>query len=142
MLFPPSTYIPLISSTRVLYFKHLLHQSDAPPHNFVTIPGNNDELIIVIITSQVEKFFSLYTKTTSGSLIIIEPKTLTYLPLRSLVNCNSPEMYSRDDLVNRIIDPNGPWEVRDNISNDLENSIRSAIRNSYLAKPKIIKALS
>ena len=51
-------------------------------------------------------------------------------------------MYSRDDLVNRIIDPNGPWEVRDNISNDLENSIRSAIRNSYLAKPKIIKALS
>jgi len=95
-----------------------------------------------MITSQVEKVSSLYTKTTSGSLIIIEPGTLPYLPLKSLVNCNRPEMYSKHDIVNRIIDPKGLWEVRGNISNDLENSIRGAIKNSYLAKPKIIKALS
>jgi len=89
----------------------------------------------------VEKISSLYTKTTSGSLIIIEPNILPYLPKRSVINCNSPEMYSKNYLVDEIIDPKGPWEVRGSINNELECRIKSAITNSLLAKPKIIKAL-
>jgi hypothetical protein len=104
--------------------------------------GNNDNLIIVTITSQVDKLYSMYTKTTSGSLVVIEPKTFPYLPLKSLVNCNSPEMYSRNDFVSKIIDPKGPWILRDDINNDFEYTIKNAIKNSILAKPKIVKALS
>jgi hypothetical protein len=140
--FPPYTYIPLISSTKVLYFKHRDHDKNAPPHNFVTIPGNNNHLIIVTITSQIDKILSWYTGRNLESLIILEPHTLNYLPLKSLINCNSPEMYTREDFVKRIIDPIGPWIIRDAIDKDLEMRINTTIKNSLLAKPKIIKALS
>ena len=138
---PRKYCISLISSTQVLYFKHRLHKKDAPPHNFITFVGNNCHLIIVIITSKVDKVSSLYASTTSGSLIILEPNAMPYLPLESIINCNSPEMYSKDGLIDEIIDPNGPLEVRGSISLDLENRIKNAIKGSLLAKPKIIKAL-
>lgn len=139
--FPPSTYIPLISSTEILYFKHLSHDKNAPPHNFVTIPGTNNHLITVTISSQIEKISSWYTGRNLEGLIILEPNTLNYLPLKSLINCNSPDMYSREDFVKKVIDPTGPWIIRGRIDDGLDERIKTAIKNSILAKPKIVKAL-
>jgi hypothetical protein len=96
---------------------------------------------MVMITSQVDKVSALYAGTTLNSIIIIEPNTLSYLPLKSIINCNSPEMYARDYLASNIIDILGPWEIRGSISTVLESRIINAIKESVLAKPKIIKAL-
>jgi hypothetical protein len=144
--FPPALLIKSIKDWCICHFKDLTHKPQAPPHYYVIIPiFNSDELIICIITSQIEHKKSYYQKKRPEalkSLVFIGKEEFSFLIKDSLIDCNQAEMILREHLIYEI-HPNPGFKITErNIPDKIKHEIKEAIQESPLVRRYIKKLLN
>ncbi len=132
--------------TNLLYlFKNVTHGEDAKEHFHVALKVSDDQYIVLLmITSQVEKRLNYYERISNQSakesLIIVNDELVTCLDRQSCIDCNRPDLYTREELSAKI---DGELKF---VATDIESSLRTtlvdAIQRSPLVRPNIKKMLS
>ncbi|MDO8444529.1 MAG: hypothetical protein Q7T53_00235 [Deltaproteobacteria bacterium] len=140
---PPSLVIGSVTNPCIIHFKDVKHASDAPPHYYVAVPLNDDvSLLLCIITSQIEKrttFYSKSNKTAISCLVPVDKHALPFLTRESIIECNQPEVLPKEELVKRV-NPKHKFNVTQrDIPPDLKGKVLDAIKRSPLVEPFIKK---
>jgi hypothetical protein len=116
-----------------------------PPHHFyIIIPLQNSNLIISIITSQVEKRKSYYSKghiKALNGLVFLKRDEFSFLTRDvSVIDCNQAELLSKAELADRV---NSELKIIESqIPKRLKEKVQKAIQESPLVRPHIKKALN
>jgi hypothetical protein len=139
--FPPEYIAKQLNGFCVCHFKHKEHSDNAPPHFYVTVPVSSESsLLLCIITSQIEKKLSYYSKINKDcidSLVRITSDDMDFLSKNSIIECNSPMLILRNHL-GKVIAIKTPLDIitRD-IPKSVQKKIIDAIKRSPLVKPHI-----
>jgi len=140
---PPIVVVNTINDFCIFFFRDRNHGADAPPHLHVVFPVAADaDLVVTIITSQVESQRGYYRRTNAGALdalVAVDRDVLPVLTRQSIVDCNHSELMTRAELANRV-DKSSPFEVkRCAIPAYLRKDICAAIRKSPLIPGRLKK---
>lgn len=142
---PPAYVIGSVTEPCVVHFKDVRHASDAPPHYYITIPLNDDvSLLLCIITSQIEKRTTFYSKTNKSAvscLVPVDKQVLPFLTRESIIECNQPEILTKEELA-KCVNPKHKFNVTQrDIPPDLKGKVLDAIKSSPLVEPFIKKMI-
>jgi len=106
MELPSELIVKFLEDWCICHFKDTKHAPEAPPHFYVIIPLQDSNLIISIITSQVEKkkkYYEKVNKKALNGLVFLKRGELSFLKREmSVVDCNQAEFLSKTELINRI----------------------------------------
>ena len=144
MQFPKSIAIYAIHpSTKTLYsFKNSKYDPSAPAHYHVAISvSDNTFVLLAMITSQGEKRKDYYKHNEKAlqSVIDIDSTDISILTKKSVIDCNQPLYYTREEL-DLLVD--GDIEnLEATISEEIITKIKIAIQNSPLVKPVVKKVI-
>lgn len=143
---PPEIQIRTIASPCVCHFKDKKHRPEGPPHFYVIIPVNAaTDLILTMITSQVQRKRNYYSRTNAKALtglVAVDSLELPFLNRESLIDCNSIELVPKVELL-KMVDPAHGFELRTpTVPEELKNRIVVAMKNSPIVKPAIKKLLT
>jgi hypothetical protein len=149
VIIPPEIILNSIDDFSILFFKDTTQDFNAPPHFWVIFPVSPVlKFSISIITSQVEKRKSYYSRTNTKALkalVEIGNDIFSFLDRgkKSIIDCNRMELLSKEELKRRI-DPSGPCEIKtvnEKFPPFLKKNIFGAINQSPLIPPDIKKAI-
>lgn len=130
-------------STKTLYsFKNSKYDSSAPAHYHIAISVNDNTFVLLaMITSQGEKRKDYYKHNERAlqSVVDIDSSDICILTKKSVIDCNQPLYYTREEL-NLLVDGDIA-NLEAAISDEIIIKIKEAIQNSPLVKPVVKKAI-
>lgn len=144
MDFPKSIAIYAIqpSDKTVYSFKNIQYDPTAPAHFHIAISVNDNTFVLLaMITSQGDKRKDYYRHNEKAleSVVDVDSSDISILSKESVIDCNKPLYYTREEL-DSLID--GDIEnINVTISEEIILKIKEAIKNSPLVKPVIKKAI-
>ncbi len=121
-----------------LLFKDKYFAHDAPGHYYIVIPTSCGNLLICIVTSQVEKRRRFYDDSAQKSLVMLSEDNFSFIDRPSVIDCNRAELLSRPELLARA---ERFRKMREKIAEPIKKQIISAILCSPLVKEAIKKVL-
>ena len=141
---PPELVLNVLDNWCICHFKDEKHAPDAPHHFYIVIPLQGSNLVISIITSQVEKKKSYYTKVNIkalNGLVFLNRGEFSFLTRDvSVIDCNQAELLSKAELADRV---NSELKIIESqIPKRLKEKVQKAIQESPLVRPHIKKALN
>lgn len=149
MYFPPDAIVHFLSDFCIIKFKHRGYKADSPPHNYISIPVNDDTILLLcIFTSQIENLAVYYSRVNEkalDSLVYLEPsEELQFLTENTFINCNNPELILKKD-ISKIIDGRYGLEITltgEKIPQKVKDNVIKALTNSPIVKPFIKKLIA
>jgi hypothetical protein len=141
IVFPPKTIIDHITDWCVIWFKDKEFSPEARPHYYIVVPTAIGNLIVCIVTSQVEKLNHNYYGSAITALVPISATDFDFIVKPSVINCNKAEMLSRQELLDKFV-PGTFKKLHSPVKDDVKAKILAAINVSPLVKPVIRKALN
>jgi hypothetical protein len=144
MQFPKSMAIYAIyPSNKTIYsFKNTKHDPKAPAHYHIAISvSDNTFVLLAMITSRGEKRKDYYKHNERAlqSVVDIDSSDVSILTKKSVIDCNQPLYYTREEL-DLLVD--GDIEnLEATISEKIIIKIKEALQSSPLVKPVIKKAI-
>ncbi|MDQ7032880.1 MAG: hypothetical protein Q9M37_09245 [Desulfonauticus sp.] len=143
MELPSGLVLKVLESWCICHFKDERHAPDAPPHFYIVIPLQDSNLIISIITSQVEKKKSYYSQVNIkalNGLVFFNKGEFSFLTRDvSVIDCNQAELLSKAELADRI---KSEFKIIESqIPEKLKEKIQKAILESPLVRSHIKRAL-
>ena len=141
---PISLDISTIDSFSLCLFKDTHHAKNAPHHYYIIIPTDTSYcFVICLISSQIEKRVSYYTKNNQKclqSLVMLDGSELKFLTKPSVIDCNNAEYVHKRELLQRIA-PGTYKKINENIPTELREKIIAAIDSSPKVKPFVKQSI-
>jgi hypothetical protein len=146
---PLKLLIQSIDDYCIINFKDTAHNPEAPPHNYIVLPLDGaEDIVICVITSQMDSLLNYYQKTKKGEralqcLVHVDYRILEFLrhDKTSLIECNKAELISKEELKHRVDQRYSFDFPKRGLPKELVERIRRAIRESPIVRGNVKAAI-